>query len=62
MSAIELYIIDDKGFFSHKRVGDIDSIVTALESEGEFYTLTPPPDYNHSWRWQDDKWITDETA
>lgn len=26
------------------------------------FTLTPPPDHDHTWRWIDDKWIADQPS
>lgn len=36
--------------------GSIKDIINSLSSDYDF-TLTPPPDYNHVWRWVDTKWV-----
>ena len=42
-------------------MGVTDDVMRGLK-ETEDFTLTPPPDFDHIWRWIDDKWITDNTA
>lgn len=60
MSNIKVYELREDGSFKGYLTGDIDSVFLTL-SESQF-TLTPPPDYDHVWRWIDDKWIADNTA
>lgn len=62
MPALTVYILDSTGAYSHGRYGDIDTITDTVDMLGERYTLTPPPDYDHVWRWIDNKWIADNTA
>lgn len=49
------YIITS-GKFSHIMGGIVDSVMYFDENLYGF-TLVPPPDYNHVWRWVEDKWI-----
>lgn len=44
------------GKFSHIMGG---SIVSVMDYDDDFFgfTLTSPPDYEHVWRWVEDKWV-----
>lgn len=44
------------GIFSYSDKGKADHVLYDMLSDYDF-TLTPPPDYNHVWRWVDDKWV-----
>lgn len=60
MIKIYVYQKDSKAFL-YADTGMEDYVVNDL-TENEDFTLTPPPDYEHTWRWIDSKWITDDTA
>ena len=47
--------------FVKEDVGSEGHVMNDLASDMDF-TLTSPPDYDHVWRWIDDKWIADNTA
>lgn len=54
---IKLYIYStENGVFKYSDAG-IEGVVTEGISEGNDFTLTPPPDYDHVWRWDDTKWV-----
>lgn len=57
MSFIKIYITNNDGLYTHSRVGGIDTVMSAIDSFKESFTLTPPPDYDHVWRWVDTEWI-----
>ena len=44
--------------FNRELSGNIDICINTVKSSEDF-TLTPPPDYTHEWRWVDNKWITE---
>lgn len=59
---VKLYIYrTTDGLFLYEDVGSASGVIYDIDDNKDF-TLTPPPDSYHQWRWQDDKWITDETA
>ena len=60
MSFIKVYITNNDGLYTHSRVGGIDTVMSAIDSFKESFTLTPPPDYENQWRWIEDKWVADE--
>lgn len=62
MAGMTVYILDDDGRLIMSRMGDVDSVMLAIEIEKTPYTLQPPPDNESRWRWIDNKWIADETA
>lgn len=62
MASITAYVLDDDGALKSIRTGDVDSVLLAIDIEQKQYTLTPPPNDEHLWRWVDNKWITDETS
>ncbi|MGP5406109.1 DUF4376 domain-containing protein [Psychrobacter celer] len=45
--------------FEYKDMGLPHDIFRDLSSDHDF-TLTPPPDYEHVWRWVDTEWVADE--
>ena len=60
--SVVLYIYKkNTGLFMYTDSGDPDLILYDLGEDKEF-TLISPPDYDHQWRWIDDKWIADNTA
>lgn len=54
------YIYDKRnGRFLQEVVGNSKGILENLKANLDF-TLVRPPDYDHVWRWLEDKWIADE--
>lgn len=45
--------------FDCSLIVDANSLLDNIDSDKDF-TLTPPPDYEHVWRWIEDKWVADE--
>ena len=61
MSHVSLYIYCNNGKnFLRSRSGSIEAVIDTTEKNQDSYTLTPPPDSEHVWRWIDDKWVADE--
>lgn len=59
---IEIYTYRKKdNLFIHTETGSPSGIFNDLSDDYDF-TLTPPPDYDHVWRWIDDKWIADQPS
>ena len=53
---ITVYVFyKENGVFLQIDTGSIDCIMNTMEQNRDF-TLTPPPDYDHVWRWVDTKW------
>lgn len=56
---IKLYIYNKtSGLIVREDFGVINHVIRDINGDLDF-TLTPPPDYDHVWRWIDDKWIAD---
>ena len=55
MNVTLYFYIITSGKFSHIMGG---SIVSVMDYDDDFFgfTLVPPPDYDHVWRWVDTKW------
>ena len=54
-----LYIYSkDSGIYLYRDNGNVDGALYDMGDDKDF-TLTPPPDYDQSWYWVDNKWITD---
>lgn len=59
---MKLYVyMKNTKVFDCELVGSIDSLIENISDDKNF-TLTPPPDYDHVWRWIDDKWIADQPS
>lgn len=57
---IKLYIYNTgDGLFVKEEVGSEGLVITDIHPDNDF-TLAPPPDYGHVWRWIEDKWVADE--
>lgn len=56
MDIITIYILNTDGSLKNQRVGNIDSLMIAVEIEGLDFTLEPPPDYSKIWYWYDSQW------
>lgn len=60
MSMVKLYIYNvETGLLSYVRTGVVDNVIVDIPDNYDF-TLTPPPDYEHIWRWIENKWLADE--
>ena len=55
MIHVFIYSLDSRRLLRNE-LGHIESILYDI-SVNEDYTLTPPPDYDHVWRWVEDKWV-----
>lgn len=59
---IKLFVYQrSDGLLVYESLGTAKYVIYDILPEHDF-TLTPPPDYDHVWRWIDDKWIADNTA
>ena len=57
---IKLYIYNiDTGIYAYSDTGVEEYILYDIP-DGFSFTLVPPPDYEHVWRWVEDKWVADE--
>ncbi|MGO3282480.1 MAG: hypothetical protein ACTIKC_06795 [Psychrobacter sp.] len=61
-STIKMYVyrIFD-GLFMYEYTNNPDYALIDLGDDKDF-TLAPPPDSEHQWRWIDNKWVADDTA
>lgn len=62
MASVTVYAINDDGSFDCSRTGDVQSVMLALDIEQKDFTMQPPPDNEHRWRWMDNKWIKATTT
>ena len=54
---MNIYVYNKQSLIlEYKDSGAYDNILKDLPSDCDF-TLTPPPDYNKSWRWVDAEWV-----
>lgn len=54
---IKLYVYKKSdGVFKYADFGTEDNVTGDITADHDF-TLTPPPDYDHVWRWIDTEWI-----
>lgn len=59
---IQIYVYDkNTAGYLYSDTGIADYVIHDLGNDKDF-TLTPPPDYEHQWRWIDSKWTTEDTA
>lgn len=58
MIKLYIYRVTD-GCFICEDIGPEQYVTSDITDDRDF-TLTPPPDYEHVWRWVEDKWIADE--
>lgn len=57
---VKIYIYDIfSGLFFKEDTGRPQYLMGDLQ-DGFDFTLTPPPDYNHVWRWIENKWVADK--
>ena len=58
--SIRIYVYKKESkIFSHVEGGEPTSIIEYMDV-GDDFTLVQPPDYDHVWRWIEDKWVADE--
>jgi len=55
MSNITMYVLNENGTLKSVRLGGIDNVLTNINTSP--FTLTPPPDHDHVWRWIDTEWV-----
>lgn len=54
---IQVYVYrKSDGLFLYQDTGSTDGVVFDITDDKDF-TLTQPPDHEHDWRWQTDKWV-----
>lgn len=59
---IRIYVYDKaSGLPIREDLGLASHVMYDIKDSMDF-TLTPPPDYDHVWRWIDDKWIADQPS
>lgn len=57
---IRIYVYDKaSGLLIREDYGLASHVMHDIKDNMDF-TLTPPPDYVHVWRWVEDKWVADE--
>ena len=56
MSSISIYVLNEDCSFKNQRIGDIDSLMLAVEIENLNYTLQSPPSFHETWYWYDNQW------
>lgn len=56
MDSITIYILNTDGSIKNQRVGNIDSLMLAVDIENLDYTLAKPPDYSITWYWYNNQW------
>lgn len=62
MMTLYIYRLLD-GLFLYEDAGSTSGIIYDLgegESKDKDFTLVPPPDSEHQWRWIEDEWVADE--
>lgn len=53
---IEIFVYDkNTGVLEYSDFGSVGDVISSTP-DGYDFTLTPPPDHIHVWRWVDDKW------
>ncbi len=54
---IKIYVYNtSSGKIAYEDTGMANDVVRDIPESHDF-TLTPPPDYNHVWRWVDTEWV-----
>ena len=57
---IKIYVYDKNTLrLSRVDIGMAEDVMRDVGNAFDF-TLAPPPDYKHIWRWIEDKWVADE--
>ncbi len=56
MDSVTIYILNPDGSIRNQRVGNVGSLMLAVDMENLDYTLTKPPDYNKVWYWYNNQW------
>lgn len=56
MDYITIYTLNTDGSMRSRRVGNIDSIMFAVDIENLDYTLVKPPNYSITWYWYNNQW------
>lgn len=59
---IMLYVYSiESGLFMYEYTGKPEHTNNGILAGCDF-TLTKPPDYDHVWRWIDNKWVADQPS
>ena len=56
MDIITIFVLNTDGSLKNQRVGNIDSLMLAVDMERLDFTLTQPPNYDKPWYWYDNQW------
>ena len=56
MDIITIFVLNTDGSLKNQRVGNIDSLMLAVDIENLDYTLAKPPNYEQSWYWHNNQW------
>lgn len=56
MANTTIYVLNQDDSINHQRMGDIDSLMMAVDAEKYDYTLEPPPSLNERWYWYNNQW------
>lgn len=56
MDIITIFVLNTDGSLKNQRVGNIDSLMLAVDIENLDYTLAKPPNYEQSWYWYNNQW------
>jgi len=56
MDIITIFVLNTDGSLKNQRVGNIDSLMLAVDIERLDFTLTRPPNYDKAWYWYNNQW------
>lgn len=56
MDIITIFVLNTDGSLKNQRVGNIDSLMLAVDIERLDFTLTQPPNYDNAWYWYNNQW------
>lgn len=56
MDIITIFVLNTDGSLKNQRVGNIDSLMLAVDIERLDFTLTQPPNYDKAGYWYNNQW------
>ena len=56
MDIITIFVLNTDGSLKNQRVGNIDSLMLAVDMERLDFTLTQPPNYDKAWYGYNNQW------
>ena len=56
MSSISIYVLNEDCSYRNQRIGDIDSLMLAVDIENLNYTLQSPPSFHEPCYWYNNQW------